>query len=211
MSDAKPQPEPSMEDIVAQINRIIAEDKKPGEAAARPAAEKKDDVLDLTEAVGEDGTVRRLTPRAPSPSERIEPAAARIEPEPPRVLPGTPAEAAAEPRLEAAGRDPAPPAAGKPVEPAAEPALAPMLREHVLSAAAAGAAAAALGRLAATPRPGKGPDESVAGEGGHTIEDIVREALRPLLRSWLDQNLPALAERLAREEIARVLHEAGLR
>ena len=41
--------------------------------------------------------------------------------------------------------------------------------------------------------------------GGPTIEDIVREELRPLLKSWLDVNLPPMVERLVRAEIERVV------
>lgn len=37
-----------------------------------------------------------------------------------------------------------------------------------------------------------------------TLEDLVKEMLRPLLRSWLDDNLPVLVERLVRQEIERV-------
>jgi uncharacterized protein len=40
---------------------------------------------------------------------------------------------------------------------------------------------------------------------GPTIEDIVREELRPLLKQWLDANLPDLVERLVRAEIERVV------
>jgi len=39
----------------------------------------------------------------------------------------------------------------------------------------------------------------------------VREMLGPLLQTWLDEHLPGLVERLVREEIARVVGEAGLR
>ena len=41
--------------------------------------------------------------------------------------------------------------------------------------------------------------------GGPTIEDIVREELRPLLKEWLDVNLPPMVERLVRVEIERVV------
>ena len=41
--------------------------------------------------------------------------------------------------------------------------------------------------------------------GGPTIEDIVREEIRPLLKDWLDANLPPLVERLVRVEIERVV------
>jgi cell pole-organizing protein PopZ len=40
---------------------------------------------------------------------------------------------------------------------------------------------------------------------GPTVEDIVREEMRPLLKSWLDANLPPLVERLVRVEIERVV------
>jgi cell pole-organizing protein PopZ len=37
-----------------------------------------------------------------------------------------------------------------------------------------------------------------------TLEDIVREMLRPMLKSWLDDNLPNMVERMVRAEIERV-------
>jgi cell pole-organizing protein PopZ len=85
MSDGKPVPEPSMEEILASIRRILAEDAHsarplPGRARA-PA-----DVLDLTEAIGEDGAVRHIEPvalraaAAPAPARLPD---GRVEPEPP--------------------------------------------------------------------------------------------------------------------------------
>ena len=44
--------------------------------------------------------------------------------------------------------------------------------------------------------------------GGPTIEDIVRAELRPLLKAWLDANLPPMVERLVRVEIERVVGRA---
>jgi uncharacterized protein len=41
--------------------------------------------------------------------------------------------------------------------------------------------------------------------GGPTIEEIVREEIRPLLKAWLDENLPPMVERLVRLEIERVV------
>lgn len=40
---------------------------------------------------------------------------------------------------------------------------------------------------------------------GPTIEDIVRDEIRPLLKNWLDEHLPPLVERLVRLEIERVV------
>lgn len=44
--------------------------------------------------------------------------------------------------------------------------------------------------------------------GGPTLEDIVREEIRPMLKAWLDQNLPPLVERLVAAEIERVIGRA---
>ena len=47
-------------------------------------------------------------------------------------------------------------------------------------------------------------DRAVLVQNGRTLEDLVREMLRPMLKSWLDDNLPGLVERLVRTEIERV-------
>ncbi|HUW81137.1 MAG TPA: DUF2497 domain-containing protein [Acidocella sp.] len=41
--------------------------------------------------------------------------------------------------------------------------------------------------------------------GGVTIEDIVREEIRPVLKAWFDTHLPSLVERIVRAEIGRVI------
>jgi uncharacterized protein len=46
--------------------------------------------------------------------------------------------------------------------------------------------------------------QTVLVHNARTLEDLVREMLRPLLKSWLDDNLPTLVERLVRAEIERV-------
>src|SRR5262249_29500237 len=45
---------------------------------------------------------------------------------------------------------------------------------------------------------------TVVGRNARTLEDLVREMLRPMLKSWLDDNLPGLVERIVRAEIERV-------
>lgn len=44
--------------------------------------------------------------------------------------------------------------------------------------------------------------------GGITLEEIVRTELKPLLRGWLDKNLPSMIERLVQEELERVAKRA---
>ena len=46
--------------------------------------------------------------------------------------------------------------------------------------------------------------QTVLVQNARTLEDLVREMLRPMLKSWLDENLPGMVERLVRAEIERV-------
>jgi cell pole-organizing protein PopZ len=43
------------------------------------------------------------------------------------------------------------------------------------------------------------------GRPGVTIEDLVREEVKPVLKAWLDSHLPSLVERVVRAEIGRVI------
>ena len=45
---------------------------------------------------------------------------------------------------------------------------------------------------------------TVLGNNARTLEDLVKEMLRPMLKSWLDDNLPGLVDRIVRAEIERV-------
>jgi cell pole-organizing protein PopZ len=106
MAESNSAPEPSMDEILASIRRILAEDegvvpRPPTRPRAAPS-----DVLDLTEALNDDGTVRHIAPiklvppEAPPPilpDGRIEPAAPRPEgaPETPRLVSDAASEAVA--------------------------------------------------------------------------------------------------------------------
>ena len=46
--------------------------------------------------------------------------------------------------------------------------------------------------------------QTVLVQNGRTLEDLVKEMLRPMLKTWLDDNLPTIVERLVRVEIERV-------
>ncbi len=78
--------------------------------------------------------------------------------------------------------------------------------EELVAPEAAAGVANALGglvrTLAAEPR---SPNVST---GGPTLEDIARDILRPMIKQWLDAQLPALVERLVRIEIERVVGRA---
>jgi cell pole-organizing protein PopZ len=50
---------------------------------------------------------------------------------------------------------------------------------------------------------------TVLGTNARTLEDLVKEMLRPMLKAWLDDNLPNLVERIVRAEIERVSRGHG--
>jgi cell pole-organizing protein PopZ len=45
---------------------------------------------------------------------------------------------------------------------------------------------------------------TILSDNARTLEDLVREMLRPMLKAWLDDNLPGMVERIVRSEIERV-------
>jgi cell pole-organizing protein PopZ len=93
------------------------------------------------------------------------------------------------PALQAALRQQAAPSAMEPPE-----RRAPQPEHPLMSATTTAAVDSAFNTLAQT----------VLVQNGRTLEDLVREMLRPMLKSWLDDNLPGLVERLVRAEIERV-------
>ncbi|MFL6863794.1 MAG: DUF2497 domain-containing protein [Allosphingosinicella sp.] len=126
--------EPSMEEILASIKRVIAEDGRPVPArpargsrpTAAPAADPDDDVLELSDPVGEgDGLVSE------------------------------------------------------------------------------DAAAASRQSLAALSALRERSETAPAGDG--PLEAVVREMLKPMLKDWLDRNLPEMVEELVTREIARIV------
>ncbi len=236
--------EPSMEEILASIRRIIADDE------AKPAAAEKPS-----------GQVRPEPPAAAAPAAKpamkdippsTVPAAAKAPPSPAKPAP-PPAAPAPEPEIsnnqddidallagldettsEAEIRPPMPDgevfeltdemavpdapqpsfhkiepqddlvfmenaAAKAPQPPAFEP---PPLYEsptapqpqQILSRSTVSAVESAFNSLANT----------VLSNNARTLEDLVKEMLRPMLKSWLDDNLPSLVERIVKTEIERV-------
>jgi cell pole-organizing protein PopZ len=93
-------------------------------------------------------------------------------------------------------RSPEPPAPS----PAVDRRPAPEAGERgLLSVPAAAAVDSAFNALAHT----------VQVRDGRTLEDFISELLRPMLKTWLDENLPAMVERLVRDEIERVSRGRG--
>jgi uncharacterized protein len=241
--------EPSMEDILASIRRIIADDEAKPAAAEKPAApaapaklspapaakpvmkdippsafgtaqakaaaaapkpvpvpappppppapaqtNNQDDIDAMLASLDEatpadeirppqpDGEVFELTDEMalPSPPEAPAPAAAafhKVEPQDDVVF----TESTAKPSPRQPAYEP-PPIAGTYSQP------------PILSGSTMNAVESAFNSLANT----------VLSNNARTLEDLVKEMLRPMLKSWLDDNLPALVERIVKAEIERV-------
>lgn len=99
-------------------------------------------------------------------------------------------------------------------EPAVEPDILELEDESPASEAAApdelvaeDAAAAARRSLDALSAAVVAPEmaaPAIATAGSLTLDAVVTEALRPLLKAWLDRNLPPLVEAMVAKEIARI-------
>jgi cell pole-organizing protein PopZ len=157
--------EPSMEEILASIRTIIAEERDPAKISDLKAATAKPAAPQVVYTKAEPATLR--TPA--QPTQRSEPAA---EPNPPKVVWAQSA------RGPEAAETPDPSAGDGPL----------------LSIETEKAVASAFEDLSA----------SVAARSVALAEGMAREMLRPMLKAWLDENLPGIVERLVRAEIERV-------
>lgn len=183
MADSKAQ-EPSIEEILSSIRQIINEDSDEGASPIAASASKEtkdDDVLDLADLAP------KPEPVAPPPPPPV------AQPAPPPPPPPAP-----EPVVQEAPPPPPPPAPEPaPAAPIAQPAEAGLVDDTVLNAAAA-----SLSRLAKAEV--MIDHKHASGFGSVTLEDVVKEMLRPMMKSWLDENLPPLVERMVRKEIERM-------
>ncbi len=144
-------PDPSMDEILASIRRILNEDALP--ASEPPPATHGVLMLDSSMLVNEDPMTAEAAPH-PDSAASI-PAATSYEP----------------------------------------PA-------HLVAPEAAAAASSSVGELVRTLASSRSTSVS---RDGPTIEDLVRDEIRPVLKTWLDQHLPPIVERLVRVEIERVI------
>lgn len=180
--------EPSIEEILESIRQIISDEGEPAQQA--DAAEDDGNVLDLTEKLdGAPLAIDMVEPEPPMPARAAEPAPMpEPEPEPPAAMPEPPAAAPAQ-------------------QPPAMDALMSDVSNSLMSDKTAAAATEELSKLMA----GNVSIEkdSVGAPGKVTLEDIATELMRPLLKQWLDQNLPGIIEKLVQREIEKLSRRAG--
>ena len=234
--------EPSMEEILASIRRIIADDEaKPGDKAAAaasaaavpPAKPAMKDIPPSAIPAAQPAKAQAAAAPAPAPKPPPPPAAAapnsqddidamlasleeatpEEEVRPPQpdgevfeltdemALPEPePASAAStfhkvDPQDDLEFTEAVAAARASPRAPASEPpAMEMALQSPMLSRTTVNAVESAFNTLANT----------VLSNNARTLEDLVKEMLRPMLKSWLDDNLPGLVERIVKAEIERV-------
>ena len=241
MTQAAKVQEPSMEEILASIRRIIADDEAKPVAAdkpsgpAAPAKPEKPVPPPAAKAPASDAASpapavpKAVSPPPPAPRAAPTPAPAQVETNSQddidALLNGLD-EATTPEEIRSASSDgdvleltdemalPDPPRpAFKKVEPADDlefaeagravprpplfetPAVeSPVAAQQILSRSTVSAVESAFNSLAHT----------VLSQNARTLEDLVKEMLRPMLKSWLDDNLPGLVERIVKAEIERV-------
>lgn len=181
------QEEPSIEEILASIRQIISDDDdeatpdtKKEKVVEDPIQHERDDVLELTDSMVEE---------EPDVEEDLVEIDMRdIEEEEP------------EPEIEE------PEVAYEP-EPEPEPIMqerpAAVTPSDILSSSTQGAALSSLTKLTS-----KMPVNNSRSYDGVTLEDIVRELLHPMLREWMDDNLPPMVERLVQKELEKLTRRA---
>jgi len=220
-----------MEEILSSIRRIIADEEaedgpadddelgaaeaesealnEDADALARAAEdEDPDDVLELTRVVRDSGEVVDL---------KAEGGGASLAEDLSEAAAGDGASAMADDQVELTALDDAtdPEPGASPSEPFKQedqPAVetkSATIRPELVSATAASAASGAFAKLTEafqqTP-----PEESVADGSGRTVEQFIEDMVRPLLKQWLDDNLPPIVERLVQKEIQKIARRAEL-
>ena len=225
--------EPSMEEILASIRRIIADDEAKPAAAAAPSKPAMKDIPPSAIPAAQAAVAKAAAPAPkPAPAPPAPPpaaAASNSQDDIDAMLASLDADAPVEeespPQAEADVLEltdeitlpepaPAPAAASfskiepqddlefteaKAPERVALPEPPPMEMAMaapgpILSRSTVNAVESAFNTLAHT----------VLSNNARTLEDLVKEMLRPMLKSWLDDNLPGLVERIVKAEIERV-------
>lgn len=225
MSASSPQHEPTMEEILASIRRIISEDTHDA-----PPPKQEPEVLDLTQEVHEEPSA---PPPPPPPLEAMEESEAQAAPAPESSLEFAPMPSAPEYT----------PAEPEPVEnnvvsisheefTVSSPAIQDNGIFSEKARKAIDDAFAGLDQIAETPKPQASRGPAMPAVEGNSIEavferavrtcvdpvlaqwmsnnqDALMNAVKPMLRDWMDEHFPALLEGAVREEVARVVKARG--
>jgi cell pole-organizing protein PopZ len=220
---SNPQHEPTMEEILASIRKIISEDSNEAPAAAAPAAPtiaapkaveaEEPDVLELTQEVEEEPAPAPVQMAAPAPvAQAPEPVKPSEDIEFKTVEEPRPAPAAAAVTTDGIFSDKSRKAlddafAGLDAPAADEPELArPSAVNFASRPAPDGDSVEAVFERAVRDAVGPHIDQWMSGQ-----KDALIAAMKPLIREWMDDHFPALLEGAVRDEVARAVKARGRR
>jgi uncharacterized protein len=211
MSDARSanraNSDPSMDDILASIRRIISDDEARAQGANRQTLSQSErptvvppsePTLPSSTHGGDGDDVLLLTDPIDAPASSA-PASSAPQPAMPDAGPVPMSASRLEPvrATETAQPSALPPSTAQPADGA------------LVGSGAVGAASSAFARLnqavqESVPPPAAEESGPAVDANGKTIEDLVKEMLRPMLKEWLDRNLPPMVERFVELEIVRL-------
>jgi cell pole-organizing protein PopZ len=164
--------EPSMEEILASIRNIIADEREPARSPISKPAPQRSSAPSAGPQIVYSNDAPASQRAGPEPPQRPDAALVGPDANPPTVVWRQPQPVSSEAAVDAAS-------GGE------EPLLSPEANQAVVSS---------FGALSA----------NVALRSAELAEGLARDMLRPMLKQWLDENLPAMVERLVRAEIQRV-------
>ena len=201
--------EPTMEEILASIRRIISEDDAPAETATAAAAPEPEvepveaevvspALMDETPSVQEpeasDDDVLELTDTYEAPAAE---SIGDLEVSPAADVDPFPVEAVSESVF-----------APEPEHPSDTTSFdAPKSYDTLVGDSAAASAASAFAGLASSLKKPEPMETSIP--SGPTLDELARSLLRPMLKEWLDANLPGIVEAQVRKEVERIARSAG--
>jgi uncharacterized protein len=195
---AEPTPDPIVQAEVLVLTEMVQDDGSvvslpPAPAATEPEETERIDSLSAGEQIDAPSATPAVTPEPTA--EELVPPWMRAEPTP--TVAAAPAD---EPTLATADLPPTPTMPPPDKERIPVPAEG-FKKPELVSEEALAASTAALSQLAQSvsrtrePTPGQ----------SKTVDEVVREAVEPMLKTWLDTNLPRIVERMVREAIDRVV------
>ncbi len=222
MTQPEPIPgtDPSMEDILASIRRILADGDGEAEAGAfgrEAGAAGQSGPMEGHQPEGYAAPAAYAPPPAyapPSSYTQFAPHHPDVADEPARspdddvflldqtMLIEEPAPMQPEPHVHRYANEPV--AAAQPEADFSHLDAGDQPSEPLLAPSAAAATTASLGALVRVVQ-----RQTQAYHGGPTLEDMVREEIRPMVKAWLDEHLAPMVERMVRAEIDRVSNRNG--
>lgn len=189
----------SMEEILQSIRRIIADDGDEGKAASASPSVLTDespvassDILELTDMIEDDGSITNIKESKKDAVDVLDNIDAALKP----------AATAAAPKIETPK-----PAAAAPsvIAPKDDDDMSDEEMEALLSKAAEQAAISSLAKLnVPEPKVETHTSPSPQFRSGMTVEDMVEELLKPMMKEWLDSNLPIIVEKIVEREVVRL-------